>query len=201
MNTFTITRNEFLRRDIKGFYYEDYLGYGIPGNPNYINVLKNTFGDTNTDRLVEAANTIYTILKNDLDKFSRKLAICIVPRAKAEKNYNRNQLIFKNVVKQTIGKLGFIDGSDYILRHTDTKTTHLAYSSKAEKYAGDGKLPYPGITMDTCHLSKEIKDKHILLIDDIYTKGVNVDEDAIQALLDSGAKSVIFYAVAKTRRI
>ena len=29
----------------------------------------------------------------------------------------------------------------------------------------------------------------------IYTKGVDIDEDAIQALLTKGAKSVTFYAV------
>ena len=40
--------------------------------------------------------------------------------------------------------------------------------------------------------------KDILLIDDIYTKTVNIDEDAIQALLDNGARSVFFYAIGKT---
>jgi len=33
------------------------------------------------------------------------------------------------------------------------------------------------------------------LVDDLYTKGVNIDEDAIQALLDKGAKNVVFYSV------
>ena len=40
--------------------------------------------------------------------------------------------------------------------------------------------------------------KNILLIDDVYTKDVGIDEDAIQALFDHGAKSVIFYSVGKT---
>jgi predicted amidophosphoribosyltransferase len=56
-----------------------------------------------------------------------------------------------------------------------------------------------GKTKDTCLISNEIIGKDILLIDDIYTKSINIDEDAIQALLDKGAKSVIFYAVAKTK--
>ena len=43
-------------------------------------------------------------------------------------------------------------------------------------------------------LKREINSKNILLIDDIYTKFVNIDEDAIQALLDKGAKSVHFYS-------
>ena len=46
---------------------------------------------------------------------------------------------------------------------------------------------------------KNIPEK-ILLIDDIYTKTVNVDEDCIQALYDAGAARVIFYAVAYTNR-
>jgi phosphoribosylpyrophosphate synthetase len=65
-------------------------------------------------------------------------------------------------------------------------------------YGGDGDMPYVGITKATCKISSDVRGKDILLIDDIYTKGVNIDEDAIQALLDNGAKSVIFYAVAKT---
>lgn len=46
---------------------------------------------------------------------------------------------------------------------------------------------------------RQRKDKDILLIDDIYTKTINIDEDAIQALIESGAKSVTFYAVGRTR--
>jgi predicted amidophosphoribosyltransferase len=40
--------------------------------------------------------------------------------------------------------------------------------------------------------------KDILLIDDVYTCSINIDEDAIQALYDNGANSVIFYAIGKT---
>ncbi len=65
-------------------------------------------------------------------------------------------------------------------------------------YGGDGEMPYPGITKDTCIISENIRGKDILLIDDLYTKTINIDEDAIQALLDYGAKSVVFYAVGKT---
>lgn len=127
------------------------------------------------------------------------MTVCVVPRAKAENNYHPNQLLFKKTVKAIIDKLdGFIDGTDYIIRHTDTKTTHLAHSPKAEQYAGNGDMPYKGITNNTCNISNHVIGKHILLIDDIYTTGVNIDEDAIQALLDKGAESVYFYAVGKT---
>ena len=45
-----------------------------------------------------------------------------------------------------------------------------------------------------------VKSKRILLVDDIYTEGVNIDEDAIQTLYEYGAKKVIFYSIAKTKR-
>lgn len=89
---------------------------------------------------------------------------------------------------------GFIDGTHDIIRHTDTATTHLARSG----HGGSGELPYVGITKDTCNISDDVIGQDILLIDDLYTKTVNIDEDCIQALLDKGAKSVIFYSIGKT---
>jgi hypothetical protein len=80
------------------------------------------------------------------------------------------------------------------MRHTNTRTTHLDRNGEG----GDGNLPYPGITKDTCTISGQAKYKDILLIDDLYTKSVNIDEDAIQALLDKGANSVTFYSIGKT---
>ena len=44
-----------------------------------------------------------------------------------------------------------------------------------------------------------LKDKNIILIDDIYTEGVYVAEDCVNTLLNLGAKSVMLYVVAKTR--
>ena len=131
----------------------------------------------------------------DLSNFDEDLTICIVPRSKSESTYNHNQLLFKKVVQYIIAELGFQDGSNYIVRHTDTRTTHLAHT----QFAGNGDMPYPGITRKTCTISPEVTEKDILLIDDIYTSNVYIDEDAIQALLDNGANSVKFYAVGKTR--
>lgn len=61
-----------------------------------------------------------------------------------------------------------------------------------------GSEPYPGIAKDTCRFHFPIKGKQILLIDDIYTIGCNVDEDFIQALYDLGASKVFFYAIGRT---
>jgi len=65
-------------------------------------------------------------------------------------------------------------------------------------YNNNGDTPYPGITISTCDIASDVRGKDILLIDDIYTKTINIDEDAIQALLDSGATSVHFYAIGRT---
>lgn len=48
-------------------------------------------------------------------------------------------------------------------------------------------------------IKNKIKDKNIILVDDIYTPNVNVAEDCIQTLFDLGAKDVILYVIAKTR--
>ena len=125
------------------------------------------------------------------------LTVCVIPRAKAEISYSSNQLLFKQAVCETISQLdGFFDGTNYIIRHSNTRTTHLDRSG----YGGDGDLPYPGITKETCTISGNVRGKDILLIDDLYTETVNIDEDVIQALLDNGASSVFFYSVGKTLR-
>ncbi len=200
MNKFKIYANsEYLKHTIQGYFHTDYVRYGNPGNPDYLNDLKNTFNSYPKEKLHNAATKLYNALKEDLSNFDREFTVCVIPRSKAQNSYSLEQLFFKGVVKMLIEELGFNDGSDYIIRHTDTKTTHLAHSKRGAEYAGDGSMPYPGITKDTCNISKDVKGKYILLIDDIYTKSVNIDEDAIQALLDNGAKSVIFYAIGKTK--
>ncbi len=192
---------EYLQSDIQGFYHTCYTGFRSLGNPDYLNYLKNTFDDysnNNLKKIDESIDKLHSVLKEDLSSFDKNLTVCVIPRSKAESTYSHNQLLFKKVIQNVIEELGFQDGSDYIVRHTDTKTTHLAHSSRGAPYAGNGEMPYPGITEDTCNISNDVEGKNILLIDDIYTSGVNIDEDAIQALLDNGANSIIFYAVGKT---
>ncbi len=128
MNKFLINANEYLQYNIQGYYYTDYIGYRNSGNPDYLNDLKNTFGDFSKEKLNNAISQLYDILKTNLALFDKGLTICIVPRSKAENTYIHNQLLFKKVIQQLINELNFQDGSDYIVRHTDTKTTHLARS-------------------------------------------------------------------------
>lgn len=196
----------FLRSTIDAYYHEDYLsGDNIRRTTprtieNIITTLKNQFHEKTDDQLTDAGETLIEILRVDLKKIHENIGkpniiVCVVPRAKAEANYTTRQLVFKQAVKISINKLlDYVDGTSYLMRHTNTRTTHLNRAG----HGGDGDLPYPGITKETCHISENIIDKDILLIDDLYTVSINIDEDAIQALLDHGANSVVFYSLGKT---
>jgi hypothetical protein len=199
MEKFIISKNGFLNKNTQAFYRYDYTTYGTEGNPDFINHLKNQFGDTNVSILQNAVNELIKVLQEDLPKIksfhNTNLTVCVIPRAKAESYYSDNQKLFKRVISSVIDKLsGFANGTSYIIRNINTRTTHMNRSG----YGGDGDMPYAGITKNTCKISRDVRGKDILLIDDIYTKDVNIDEDAIQALFDNGARNVIFYSIAKT---
>jgi len=202
MYSFIIEKNTYLKQNIKAFYHIDYVGYQKSGNPDYINILKNTFGTYPDMKLNIAIQQLKNVLFEDLPQIlqllqQNSLTVCVIPRAKAENSYKACQLLLKSTIRNAVNQLdGFYDGTDFLIRHTNTKTTHLR--NEIPSYNNDGKTPYSGITSDTCHISDSVKGKDILLIDDIYTKSVNIDEDAIQTLLDKGANSVAFYAIART---
>lgn len=204
MTPFTIVQNDYLSQDIQAFYHTDFGGTQLPNNPNFLYKLKNDpHHNWPNSRLHEAQQEFLRVLLLDLPEIALQinknpLMICVVPRAKAENSYNANQLLFKTTIKIAINQLGnnFIDGTNLIERHTNTKTTHIR--QPIEGFNNDGLMPYIGITNATCNISIDIIGKDIILIDDIYTRTVNIDEDAIQSLLNKGANSVIFYAVGKT---
>ncbi|AZA90549.1 Uncharacterised protein [Chryseobacterium nakagawai] len=198
MEKFTIYANNFLNQNIQGYYHTIYTGMNNPGNPDYINDLKNTFNNFSLDKLNKAAQQLENVLMNDLQLISNSLdlpniTVCVVPRAKV--NYSINQLRFKSTVKNVINRIDdFVDGTEYITRYQDTMTTHLK-NLNLTNYTNNGSEPFPGITNETCRFSNFITNSNILLIDDIYTSSINIDEDAIQALYDNGARSVFFYSI------
>jgi hypothetical protein len=206
MTPFTIEENDYLTQDIQAFYHTDFGGSQLSGNPNFLYKLKNeqTHDWCYSDfQLQQAQQAFLNVLLLDIPQIScqinkNPLTICVVPRAKAENTYNANQLLFKATVRNAVNQLGnnFIDGTSLIERHTNTMTTHIRQPIVG--FNNDGSMPYVGITNATCNISDDIIGKDILLIDDIYTKTVNIDEDAIQALLGKGANSVSFYAIGKT---
>jgi hypothetical protein len=193
----------FLKQDTNAFYHADYNGGGswkIPNSiENLIWTLKNDV-DPFPDRIQNVATQFSKILNQDIPRIlqttkKNNLTVCVVPRSKTESHYRKDQLLFREIISLVVDKLpNFDNGTKYIIRHTSTRTTHLDKNGEG----GDGDLPYLGITKATCTISEKVKGKDILLIDDLYTKSVNIDEDAIQALLDKGAKSVAFYAIGKT---
>ena len=204
MTPFTIERNQYLSNETQGFYHTDFGGVNLPNNPNYLYKLKNDPHHNWSDEWIQQSQQqLYRVLLIDLPAVQNyigknPLTVCVVPRAKADNSYNPNQLLFKAGVRNAVIALGnsFIDGTNYIQRHTNTKTTHLR--QPIEGYNNDGSNPYVGITNATCNISNNVVGRDILLIDDIYTRTVNIDEDAIQALISKGAKSVAFYAIGKT---
>lgn len=193
-----------LEQDIIAFYNSDYMGGGNWSKPGTIENLICTFKNDVTrypqQTLNNAATKLYQILKIDLPEVLRlsgkqSLRVCVIPRAKRESSYRPDQLFLRSTIQFVAQQLkGFVDGTHDIVRHSDTATTHLARRGNG----GSGELPYAGITKDTCNISDEIIGQDILLIDDLYTKTVNIDEDCIQAILDKGARSVIFYSIGKT---
>ncbi len=202
MNEFEISANKYLRKNVRAFYCVPYVRMGNPGNPDYLNTLKNTFKDRPASELRSAAQQLKSVLLADFPLILQSLklktiTVCVVPRAKAEESYHANQLLFKSTVCTVVGQLnGFEDGTIHMCRHSNTRTTHLRKPIK--NYDNDGPEPYPGITTQTCDISVNVQGRDILLVDDIYTPAVNIDEDAIQALINAGAHSVAFYAVGKT---
>jgi predicted amidophosphoribosyltransferase len=201
MEAFMIERNQYLGQRVNAYYHTDYVGHRQLGNPDYINTLKNTYNNASVASLIDAEKQLQTVILRDFQQIKRDskvdLTVCAIPRAKAENTYASSQMLFRGVVQRVGQQVGFANGTKYIVRHTDTKTTHLSRTRNGDM-GGSGQLPYPGITTATCTLSPSIRGRNILLVDDIYTKTVNVDEDAIQALFSSGAHLVLFYAVART---
>lgn len=198
----------FIKQSVDAFYNDEYLSGNnerretIGTVENIITTFKNQFSNKGEHVLLRAKNNLILKLHTDLPQILQrtgksKLTVCVIPRSKTISTYQANQMLFKTGVIEAIRNLnGFSDGTNYILRHTNTRTTHMDRSG----HGGDGELPYPGITKATCTISENVKGKDILLIDDLYTKSVNIDEDAIQALLDNGANSVVFYALGYTTK-
>lgn len=202
-----ISENEFsgntiLKHKVEAYYQMDYVRWGTPNNPSFINELKNQDGKTPQSSLLQSATELKTILYGDLLQIYvgnrlESLTICVIPRAKKEEYYQEQQKMFRSSIAEVISLLNnnechIEDGTKYILRHKDTPTTHLGETDC------NGRKTYEGITQDTCKINPRIANKDILLIDDIYTKNVNIDEDAIQTLYQNGANKVIFYSVART---
>jgi hypothetical protein len=200
MKQLELELNDYLRHKTMAYHHGNHRRWNDT-EVGYINTLKNddgTFGNHKQDfgfTLSSAQDSLYKVLEQDLPVIANssrnKFTICVVPRSKCNHNYQPTQLLFIDTIKKfLLNNVNlFNDGTDYISRVIDTPTTHITHDYESVEI---------GVTKKTCDISTNIKGKDILLIDDIYTKSVNIDEDAIQAIYDNGANSVIFYALGKT---
>ena len=202
MYKFEIQSNEYLKNSMTGYYDRDMKSYYV-GGETPMHTLKNLKLDIGEQELLDAKDEMKSAIKKFLARFTfsdddDKIYVCVVPRSKA--SFAEKQLYFKKAVQESVEEIGLpnhiLDGTDFIRRIKDTKTTHI--SRELPGFDNVGSKPYPGIAKDTCRFHFPIKGKQILLIDDIYTIGCNVDEDFIQTLYDLGASKVFFYAVGRT---
>lgn len=200
---FKIYENNFLRYNTTAYYSIDFESYGQSGQLSFLHTLKNNWLSNKEFDLIDAKNEARDKVYNFLLDYDREynitenMLVCRVPRSKIY--FEDSQLYFQEAIKEAVTLANqnlnsrLIDGIEYITRIKDVATTHLSKN----RQEGDI-MPYPGITKDTCSISNEVRGRTILLIDDIYTLGVGVVEDCIQALYDKGARKVIFYAVGRT---
>lgn len=202
----------FLKRNSVCFYVLDYLRFDDPDNPQFILDLKNTFGNESPETLNAARETARDILVRWVPEVMRRMnmqacTMVCVPRAKAFDTYLDTQMYLLKAVSEAARVLaghGVTDGADAVRRVVSTRTTHLPERTERITAVGDresnsGDMPYPGITRRTCEIDAGlICGREILLVDDIYTGGVYIDEDCIQALFDAGAARVILFTLSCT---
>lgn len=107
MYRFRILANDYLSISVDAFYHVEYTGMGKPGNPDYLNVLKNTFNDFPDRKLNFAVHQLQIVLREDIPQIRRILGldtmtVCVVPRAKAENFYHPNQQLFRATVQKIL---------------------------------------------------------------------------------------------------
>ena len=103
INEFTVPKNEYLCRSIRAFYHVNYKGYGNPGNPNYINVLKNEGGRESEDSLINASNELSSVLTLNIPEIKKRLGyqslvVVVAPRSKACQSYEYQR--FRTSIKK-----------------------------------------------------------------------------------------------------
>ena len=193
-----LEKNRFLNREVHAYCHERYFGMYHPANNLiYLNYLKNDQNNRPAELIAKCEAILTSVLATDFASLAvtyGALTVCGIPRSKRETSYTFGQMGLKRAISAAVRANPILeDGTNYIVRHTDTKCTHRG------GYGGAGELPRPGLIRDTCMLSPAIAGKSVLLVDDIYTPGCGIDDDGVQTLFDVGAQSVIFYAVGKAR--
>ncbi len=224
----TLASNGYLSRPTTFHWNFPYYSYwsNSPRHPKFLNYLKNDYNSSDENLLKIATNTAIIVLRMTLETLSLmypSAVVCAVPRSKVMSAYTEAQLLFYCALAGALYDVPGLEngvavirpwrtyrhdpnlvrfdnnvevdfGCSVIKRCESTPPTHMSHKQ------GLGRVER-GITKATCEINAEaIKGKTVILVDDIYTKTVNIDEDAIEALYEAGAERVIFYAVGKTAR-
>ena len=205
IDTFAVVPHDKIHNGFfQGYYHERYLGFKKPGNPDYLNYLKNLNNKDRNDPILQASMVQVTqIVLKDIPyvikqaKLDNPTVVC-APRAKA--SLTHNQMLFREAVNDAVKLLE----SHYVLHFNDTfvikrvKDTAIPHMYKPNSPT-NLPLPYPGISQDTCVLEHRLDGKDVILVDDIYSATTGYIEDIAQWLKDSGAKSVCIYVLALAR--
>ncbi len=210
--SFRIGNNEYLNKQVDAYAHGLYIPYKSSYSGDLTRLILDLKGSTtcNIDAVKAKASAI---IQNDLDLIITSLAKCqkfrpiivAMARSKPDDFYDAHELQYRPTISMALAKSSVksknsdeiwpIDGVQYIKRVKETQTTHLAHSRTLKN---NGPAPYHGITKDTCVLNGDINDEYIILVDDIFTPGVFVDEDCIQYLYDNGARDVLLYVLGLT---
>ena len=63
---FTLSSNAYISRDCVGYYRDLYLRYREPGNPDFLNTLKNTLNNYCPSVLKSARQEVYDRVRRDI---------------------------------------------------------------------------------------------------------------------------------------
>lgn len=110
------------------------------------------------------------------------------PRTKNARGYNQVERLLNTVPKET--RTHFTVSKDVLARHARKSQTHVPRTARASNIANAFYVP----TDTTVYGS--VCGKHILLIDDVSETGSTM-ADAMRALYEAGAQSVIGIALAR----
>jgi hypothetical protein len=104
MNRFTLEANQFLDRDVVGYFHTDFHGVAHPGNPNFLYKFKNDpHHNWNQHDLRSAVDALDRVIHRDFPEIMRQvkinpLTVCVAPRAKADSSYRPDQLLFRATI-------------------------------------------------------------------------------------------------------
>ena len=217
--SFTIggSGNSFLGGRIQAYshgpYYPKRLNKGDRLSELILKV-KNSFEEESLASARQAAGEIASFVANDLGQIADangpfggdRPIVVAVPRSKPDFYWKECQLQFREAISTGVKECPLwvagkqekwlFDGTHYLTRIQPTMTTHLRKTNRPN----EGRAPYPGITRDTCRLEESVAGYPVILVDDIYTSDVGIDEDCAQYLLDMGVTKVVLYTLGKTTR-